>query len=147
VIVNAHVGTRLPPLDFHGKEGVGSSSPSEGLQNPRSVTRCSLPSDRKRTHRSFSYAFRMRRRMPGSKHSPAAFVAAARPTIFSTLEEEIGLSRAEVLASLLPDRGAVMAGDFGEILSRPVATRHPSPRRPQIARRIVFAGFPPRAPP
>jgi hypothetical protein len=30
--------------------------------------------------------------------------------------EEIGLSRAEVLASLLPDRGAVMAGDFGEIL-------------------------------
>lgn len=29
---------------------------------------------------------------------------------------EIGLSRAEVLASLLPDRGAVMSGDFGEIL-------------------------------
>jgi hypothetical protein len=29
---------------------------------------------------------------------------------------EIGLSRAQVLASLLPDRGAVMAGDFGEIL-------------------------------
>jgi hypothetical protein len=29
---------------------------------------------------------------------------------------ELGLSRAEVLASLLPDRGAVMAGDFGEIL-------------------------------
>jgi HamA len=29
---------------------------------------------------------------------------------------EIGRSRADVLASLLPDRGAVMAGDFGEIL-------------------------------
>lgn len=29
---------------------------------------------------------------------------------------EVGLSRAEVLATLLPDRGAVMAGDFGEIL-------------------------------
>jgi hypothetical protein len=29
---------------------------------------------------------------------------------------EVGMSRAEVLASLLPDRGAVMAGDFGEIL-------------------------------
>jgi hypothetical protein len=29
---------------------------------------------------------------------------------------EIGLSRADVLATFLPDRGAVMAGDFGEIL-------------------------------
>lgn len=29
---------------------------------------------------------------------------------------EVGLSRGEVLASILPDRGAVMAGDFGEIL-------------------------------
>jgi hypothetical protein len=29
---------------------------------------------------------------------------------------EIGLSRADVLGALLPDRGSVMAGDFGEIL-------------------------------
>jgi hypothetical protein len=34
----------------------------------------------------------------------------------STRAAEIGLTRGEVLASLLPDRGAVMAGDFGEIL-------------------------------
>jgi hypothetical protein len=33
-----------------------------------------------------------------------------------TRAAEIGRSRAEVLAALLPDRGAVMAGDFGEIL-------------------------------
>jgi hypothetical protein len=36
--------------------------------------------------------------------------------LLDTRAAEIGLSRAEVLASLLPDRGAVMAGDFGEIL-------------------------------
>jgi hypothetical protein len=29
---------------------------------------------------------------------------------------QIGLSRADVLASLLPDQGAVMAGDFGELM-------------------------------
>jgi hypothetical protein len=33
-----------------------------------------------------------------------------------TRATEVGVSRAEVLATLLPDRGSVMAGDFGEIL-------------------------------
>jgi hypothetical protein len=42
---------------------------------------------------------------------------------------EVGMSRAEVLASLLPDRGAVMAGDFGEILVfiYQGAAEHPTP--------------------
>jgi hypothetical protein len=43
--------------------------------------------------------------------------------------EEVGLSQAEVLASLLPDRGSVMAGDFGEILVfiYQGAAEHPTP--------------------
>jgi hypothetical protein len=32
MLANAHACTRLPPPDFHGKEAVPGSSPSEGFE-------------------------------------------------------------------------------------------------------------------
>jgi hypothetical protein len=40
VAVNARACPRFPPQNLHGKEGVDGSSPSEGLQNPRSRGFC-----------------------------------------------------------------------------------------------------------
>jgi hypothetical protein len=36
MVEHARLWTPVPPLNLHGKEGVDGSSPSEGLQNPRS---------------------------------------------------------------------------------------------------------------